>query len=391
MTLPLEFDGPRLMRPDEAPDSERLFRDAFGFDDAEVNPESEMEEAKGEVAVFAHNGRLVSQVGMYPERLVLDGAEIRVGSIGGVGTHPDYRGHGLASQLLEFSARRLREAGTHIFFISGGRGLYRRLGCEPAGLFHRFLLRPGQAARTSPAIRLRPAEESDAAACLRLYQNSRAHFCRSESAFVEHFRIQTISYRAEKWIVEAAGAPVAYLLLNIPWDFMEQPGSGVRSVFEYAGEPAALCAALTSLASEHGLSELEFLAAWQDQSLSACLSATAGPPELAPLPDHTLRILHFPGLMQSLEPVFAAKLGAKTASRLRFEQTGPLLGGSGGDRCAIHLGEETLALDGSAMSRLVFGDFSGADPASALPGGALREALDAVFPLPAFFAGLNYH
>ena len=87
-----------------------------------------------------------------------------------------------------------------------------------------------------------------------------------------------------------------------------------------------------------------------------------------------------------------ARLDKNLLRGLRFEQSGPLLGGIGNDRYAITRGTERLELDGAQMTRLVMGSTD--VEAASLPvptSGALREAISALFPLPSFLPGLNYH
>lgn len=389
MTQEPQFSGPRLMLPSEKAASERLFALVFGGEEdttAEVTPGSE-------TYIFTHNGELISQVGAFAERLVVDGLEIRVASIGGVSTHPDFRGHKLASQLLEFCAERQRQAGTHIQFISGDRGLYLRQGNVPTGRFKRFLLHPDHFEGVEPLAGLRPAQGRDAEACCRIYHSEPAHFVRDESVFRKAFDDSRLSHQGEKWVVEQDGKPAAYLILEVPWEHTAHPDTGERGIFEWAGDGAALARAAVDLAANHGLSQLEIHVPWQDEITADMLHYTCPGAETSdvPLPDHTLRILHFPGLMETLRPRFAGLVGPKITQGLAFEQSGPLLAGAGDDHCAITLGNERLELDGAAMSRLVFGDSTGADPAASLAPGALQEVLHAVFPLPSFFAGLSFH
>ena len=96
-------------------------------------------------------------------------------------------------------------------------------------------------------------------------------------------------------------------------------------------------------------------------------------------------------MMADLKPYLQARLEPQVLEQLRFEQTGPLLGGTGEDRLVVTCGPERLELDGAGMTRLVLGspdlDMEGLSAAS----GSLRDALAAIFPLPSFLPGLNYH
>ncbi len=87
---------------------------------------------RGGVQVLCHQGVPVSKIGIYHSRVSVYGSHLRVGSIGGVCTHPDYRGLGLATRLLDYCTRKLTDEGARLMLISGVRGLYTRAGCVTA-------------------------------------------------------------------------------------------------------------------------------------------------------------------------------------------------------------------------------------------------------------------
>jgi hypothetical protein len=272
--------------------------------------------------------------------------------------------------------------------ISGGRGLYTRVGCVPVEKYRTFLLKTGQLRPTASGISLRPACEADAGTASRLYANEPVHFVRPFSKFRDNFCSQGLFFQAEKWIVELEGHPAAYLLLNIPWSHVHQPEAGVRCVFEYAGSRVALAQALGLALSQGGVQELEApVMAW-DLDLAQLLQASGGRWKWGLLPDHTLRVIDFPGLMRDLRQYVRSLLDPALRRGLRFEQSGPLLGGEGGDICAITRGKERLALDGAGLTRLLMG---GVERLAEPPSGALAEIVSALFPLPAFLPGMDYH
>src|SRR5947209_4184266 len=75
----------------------------------------------------------VAHVGVCIRPAVILGARLKVASIGAVCTDPAHRGGGLASALMADARRYARENGASLMLISGGRGLYRRLGYGAAG------------------------------------------------------------------------------------------------------------------------------------------------------------------------------------------------------------------------------------------------------------------
>src|SRR5205085_4272748 len=78
---------------------------------------------------------LVAHVGICIRDATILGSVIRVASIGAVGTEPEARGQGLASALMAEAAQHARDRGASLMLISGGRGLYHRLGYVEVGRF----------------------------------------------------------------------------------------------------------------------------------------------------------------------------------------------------------------------------------------------------------------
>jgi hypothetical protein len=335
-----------------------------------------------------------------------------VTSVGGVCTHPDYRGRGLATRLLDYCVHRLTDEGARLMLVSGMRGLYSRAGCVTAGEFGYFVLKPGQpldrlGTSRRPGlddVSLRPATEADVSLCARIYRAEGVHFVRRVEEFTEHFCGLEEFPQAEDWIVEVAGRPAAYLFLIVPWEYRREENARVREVFEYAGSRVALVRALVEVMARLNLRELRLLVPWQDVDFLQLLRERGVTGDHIPLIGHTMRIVNFPGLMSDLQPYVRARLTGSLRRGLRFEQEGPALGEAGpelrrrveGDRYSIVRGRERLELDGAAVTRLVMGipaemapdvavRFSTADGS-----GALGEIIPALFPLPSFLPGLNF-
>jgi ribosomal protein S18 acetylase RimI-like enzyme len=388
------IDGPRLLRSEELRAANRLSNLCFG--DIDPGPEEEdlryTPPRRGGLYVLAQGDKLVSQIGVYHAQISVYECLFRVASIGGVCTHPDYRGKGLANQLMEYCTAKLVEEGARLMLISGARGLYTRLGNVPHGRFRYFNLQPGQDAstQTTPADsllrRMRPA---DLPAVIQMYQAEPLHYLRSYGEFAEALQNPTGNpyIHAEQWIVERSGQAAAYLFVGSPWGARLE--DGIRQLSEYAGSRQAIAEALGALATTGTFQHLYWPVAWQDSELIRLIEACGYPGTWLPLHGHTWRIVNFPGLMRDLRPLLRARLSADLRRGLRFEQSGPLLGGSGTDRYAIVRGQEHLELDGAAMTRLVFGMAQVETEPLKIPG-ALAEVTAALFPLPSFLPGLNY-
>lgn len=394
-TLSEQFNGPRLVRRDEAIDSARLFNLCFGSIDSRSEEEildTYIPSRRGGTYGIAHNGKLVSQIGIFHDQIKMYDGTIRTGSIGGVCTHPEYRGQGLATRLMEHCTQQMYREGARLMLISGDAGVYMRLGNVFHGKFMYFSLKTEQGNQRSPMpndIQIRKATAADALLCSRLYQSEPVHFVRAKSDFTPALddSIRNTYISAEAWIVERAGQAVAYLFLGVPW--WAQPGAGIRHVGEYAGSRSALAHAIRTIMNASNVQEVTWPVAWQDLELIQFLENMGHTGTMTNLDGHTLRIIDFPNFMKDLRPILQARLDAKLLRGLRFEQSGPLLGGIGDDRYTITRGPDRLELNGADMTRLVMGHTD--TQASIHAPGALEEVVSALFPLPSFLPGLNYH
>ena len=407
MTQSLSFDGPRPIRDDEWRDSERLFRICFSGEPPEFELPAEeqvnkIDEPNAEVQVICADGRVVSQIVIVWEQLNVHEGVVQIGSIGGVSTHPNYREHRLALHLLQRCAERLREHGAEVMLISGGRGLYTRSGNVFTGKFAEFRLEAGKFPAPSDGntaitegFALRPARKADAEACRRLYEQQPVRFSRQNSIYEGRFKGEDPEFNSENLVIERDGEIAAYLLLHREWEDRKDPETKRRALWEAAGSKDAILAGVSLLLEGGRVNELRFPVPWQEQEMIDAVAALTGQEmQSTALDAHTMRILNFPSMLESLRPYITARLGEEVYRELRFEQAGPLLRDSATQvdegRCAIVLGRERFELDTMQMTRLVMGDPEGKLADVEIPGW-LVPIVRAIFPLPSFLPGLNYH
>jgi predicted N-acetyltransferase YhbS len=170
-----EWDGPRLARPEE-------FGEAMRFTDIVFRPgqrgrrilQRQYPHAYRDEPAFArrllllrHRGQLVGCVAIHPMTLRLGSALLRAGGIGIVGTHPERRGEGIMTKLLNEALARMNRAGYAVSVLGGDRQRYARFGWQNGGVRQLFELTArslGSLTRADRRLRLeRLSAASDAA------------------------------------------------------------------------------------------------------------------------------------------------------------------------------------------------------------------------------------
>ncbi len=129
----------RTVRVDEREEFERFLercygseRGFFSLDQPELFRDDD--EAAACHLVIEKDGRIVSHVGGYPTEIVIGPARMVASGVGNVATHPDERGRGYMSRLMEESIRRWRERGWPLSVLWGNRQRYCHFGYETCGL-----------------------------------------------------------------------------------------------------------------------------------------------------------------------------------------------------------------------------------------------------------------
>jgi len=73
--------------------------------------------ATGDTYLALDGDRVAAVVQLFPRQMVVRGQTVPLAGIGNVGTHPDYRGEGLASRLMDFVLRDARRRGFQLAML----------------------------------------------------------------------------------------------------------------------------------------------------------------------------------------------------------------------------------------------------------------------------------
>ena len=116
--------------------------------------------------------------------------------MGSVCTYEEDRDKGLATLLMHDAERHMRREGVDLVIVSGGRGLYRRMKYELAGLVRHYQVSAGEVPQ---GLSWREADDSDVGALAQIYARKPVRFRRPLEDFaatLSAFRFQT---RAGAW------------------------------------------------------------------------------------------------------------------------------------------------------------------------------------------------
>ncbi len=330
--------------------------------------------------IIVEDGRAVSNIQVLYNYVSVYGSRFKVASIGGVCTREDCRGRGLASAVLGRCLEETAAAGARILYVSGDRGIYRRNHCVKAGQFFQVELRPdslvpaGASVPAESSVSLRRVSTGDWPMLAPLHQAEPVRFLR-RADFLSRTVFWWDEFHPEIWLVERDRRALAYLVLAPPrW---AEPGDTTGIVTEYAGSRAAILAALPSLFEVGAVSSALFSVPAWDRDMLHLLAGLGAPLTPVTLPDHTIRLLNLPGLIQQLRGHLAALLPRRDLRRLSFGQQG--------EKCLLKFGEQEAELDLSQAARLVFGAPDAPDVS-----GDLGQVLSRIFPLPIPPPGVNF-
>ena len=331
----------------------------------------------------------ISHVGIREREIVVYGCRTKIGSIGGVATREEYRNRGFATRLMESSIRRIDEDEGDIMFVSGGRGLYRRLGCVDAGEVREFVINRSESVSVASSlcgdrqkIELLPHKENDIVKLVSAYQKEPVRFHRP----LENFRVNLQRHPVPLWIVpdvllmEKDGEFLGYLVIQESQNKEgREPGHGYIS--EYAGNRRALVSAISALFEQYDFNDLTIWVPRHNTELIEMLSERGLKSQRRNLMGHTFKLTNFPRLMKRFRPYIEERVGTNVANSLEFTQVG--------DNFSIKLDGEDFSTDGVSVVLIIFGSCDDREKELMPIDGKMAEVFDAIFPLPFIWPGLD--
>ena len=206
----------RLVKKNEFDDLMNLMNTAFSFVNKEekfehILPKLYFKENKDMIHYGAFvDGVLVASIGLYFMTFKSKYSSLKVGCVGAVSTHPEYRKNGYFSLIMKKIISYSKSHNFDMLFLSGNRFRYNHFGFENAG--RKLLI--GVSQRTKHVlkgekfeiIKLDRNNVDDIKDCLSLYSKQPQHILRTRDNFFNH----VISWNCEPYVVKVAGEIIGY-------------------------------------------------------------------------------------------------------------------------------------------------------------------------------------
>lgn len=328
------------------------------------------EENLDQLRVISVDGQIVAHVGILVRDILILGCRVRSAAIGSVCTHPDFRGQGLASDLMADARRHAVDQGASLMLISGTRGLYRRLGYAEVGAFRRLMFQATLTRQTGCIASFRPGDLDTA---IRLHQQEPVRFLRTREDWDRLLSAGMImNLPATMYRLCQDHEMVAYLAVRQP-----RNADALPEVAEFGGSRAAMIQTLPQLAGMTGVPAVSVVVRADDPGWSLPLESS--PYTSTPIPfDGTVGVLDVERFLGAVRPILTERVAG-----LEFEVESNGL--------TVRYGQNVYHLESSAQATgLFFGE--DAEVARSVPPcpPAVREALSRALPIPLPWYGFNY-
>jgi hypothetical protein len=393
-------DGPRALGTGEWEQLNYVVSTVFRPSMFANYPQLFNERNRENLRVVGEGGRLVCHVGYIKRPASLAGCKIDVCCIGAVATLDEARGKGYASLAFQDACDKAAADGVDVMLISGGRGLYTRVGCRQVGNDLDFSLDETALARLASvrppgggAFAVEKLDSRSIPQLSALYAAEPVRFIRHGEDWEMAFECGVVmNTPSEFWGVTAANTLVAYLIVHRPDQARRREGEApaVR-VVEFAGQRAAVMSALSELRRHYGTERVTLHVQGTDPVLGSVLRTASGVNGTPNGSSGTIRILNFEQLMERCRPLLVERAGIEAVAAMTFHADSRP--GSGEGSFSIRRGGDEVRIpDLASLGLFVFGSHRPlAAPDSEPVGSApLLEDLRRALPLPSLWYGMSY-
>ena len=378
------LEGPRAAKPEELIDIVNLVNSVFKVKPGspsvlmDLFPQLFNMDNLENLRVIAYDGKPVSHVGIWEGELLIYGCWFKVGMIGSVCTHPNYRNKGYASALVRDAFSKMRRDDVDLVLVSGSRNLYKRVGCVEAGKVYTYNITRGKLDLDLDGISIVRYNEDLLKDLIEIYHREPVRYRRS----LEEFKIllgRGLRYEDLKiYTAINRGRPLAYIAVEL---FLNE---NVPTIVEYAGPRSIILYLIERLLETLNVNAIKLTVPSQDLGMLYLLEEQnlEKTPSEAPA---SMAIINPQSFLEKIQPYLEEKMGEKESRRFIYDLVH--------EKIRLHLnGEETSFSDSRALTLLFFGapDKLRAPPQPEVKIKPRPESLSHALPLPTPIYGLNY-
>lgn len=324
------------------------------------------------IRVIKENDRIVSHIATSVRPVVLGGIPTKVAGVGAVATHPDARGKGYASKLMEDTVARSEAQGADLMLISNDLNLYRRHNARLCGNFPKVDIQK-KSIKPRTGFLVRPVVDSDLETILLLRQSISTRYLlpKEDLAFLLKKKL-VMDDVTDWWILEFDKKPVGFGIVH---------ADAHRVILhDWIGKLQALHHAAAFWLTHYQAETFRFIAVNEYQL----------PVNWQPfIKDHivfegSVIVLNGKRLIERAQSFIEERIGEVPFSQLKFE----------GDKqqLSISYNKETLRFDhGGELAECFFGLPNKDTLAEKIStDGELYPILSSFLPLPLVWYGLGY-
>ncbi len=369
------YQGPRSIEAHELPELIQLLNLVFrphGGDMGRDYPRHVALSNRENVRIITVDGKIVSHVSTSIRPLNLGGIPTWEAGIGAVATHPDARGHGFASILMQDAVERSVSQGADIMLISGDMGVYKRMHAVECGQYLQVRITP-DIPESQKGYSLRKVQFDDLPAIGRLWETLPVRYLLPLEDWQALFECQFVMDKpSEWWMVMDGDEAVGFGIVH--------PKDQELLLLDWVGRSDALNTAGAFWFQHYGIQTLTYTVCPNVSIPKSWLS------QRQPIRafDGTVLVIEARRFLQRARAFLAQRIGEEMLTRLQIDAQEQSVRFRFGDEQVTfeHGGEVTLLFFGHPTVDILSTKLA--------EGSKLRAVLRRMFPIPLVWYGIGY-
>ena len=263
--------------------------------------------------IIMKDGKPISHVGIWEGKLLIHGSWFKIGMIGAVCTHPDYRKKGYASVILKDAFSKLKKDKVDFVLVSGARNLYKRIGCVEAGNVYLYKISKGKLKIRENNLKIKVYERGNIDNLIKIYQNEPVRYLRNYEEFklLAERRFHSKYIKNNIYLVFLRNCPLAYIAAG-------SINKGVLEINEYAGSRQGVLYLIQNIFKIIKAKAVTITVPFQDIELRSKLKAQGVKSSLS-YPTAAMFIVNPRSFFEKLQPYLGERIGSKILSKYKIE------------------------------------------------------------------------